>query len=128
MNLNPTLDRPLSLPAQLSSIAQWRQWPLQGRQWLASVGVPVWPGAIAAVVFVGLLLGFQQVVSGAVLQGAARNVAAAAHAEATWRCKALRDPGASQACLARLGAAHDAVDGDEAARARSPFNGLYAIR
>jgi hypothetical protein len=60
---------------------------------------------IAIVGIVGLLAAFHHVVRGAVLQSELRRQAIATHAEAVWRCNALR---VRDSCLAQLNAApHD---------------------
>ena len=69
--------------------------------WLATYG----PNAAVILFGLGLLLGFQHVVRGGVEQGAQRHKAWVSHADATWRCQALRDRGASTICLAQLGPA-----------------------
>jgi len=69
---------------------------------------PVWPGILAAIAVVGLLLAFHQVVSGAVQQGELRRKATAAYAEAAWRCNALRGVRAvRESCLSQLNAPHN---------------------
>lgn len=64
----------------------------------------VWPRALAAVVALGLLLGFYFAVRAVEKQGERRRQAVAAHEEASWRCRALmgRQPRAD--CLAQLNA------------------------
>ena len=47
----------------------------------------VWPVALAALLVVGLLVTFHQVVQGAVDQAMLRRQAAAQHAEADWQCR-----------------------------------------
>ena len=66
---------------------------------------PVWPGLLATLAFLGLLLAFHQVVRGAVQQGELRRATTAAHAAATWRCAGLGAPGLRERCLAELNAA-----------------------
>ena len=61
-----------------------------------------WPAVLASVAILVLLVAFDQVVRGAVIQSELRRQAAAVHAEAAWRCKALRGRGVSQTCLAQL--------------------------
>lgn len=63
---------------------------------------PVWSGLLASAALLGLLLAFHQVVQGSVRQGELRRQADAAHASATWRCKALRGVEDRRQCLARL--------------------------
>lgn len=62
----------------------------------------VWAALLAAVVLLGLLLAFLQVVREAVRQGELRGRAHALLLEGTWRCNTLRDGGAREACLRRL--------------------------
>ena len=69
------------------------------------VRAPVWPGIVAMLGIIGLLLTFHQVVLGAVQQGELRRQATATHAEATWRCNALQGLRASDTCLMQLNAA-----------------------
>ena len=72
--------------------------------WQAVVWAPLWAVILVVVVVGGLMLAFHGVVRGAVEQGEGRRVATAALTQATWRCNALRGPGASGACLAQLNA------------------------
>jgi hypothetical protein len=58
--------------------------------------------ALAALLPIGLLAAFVQVLHGAVAQGDQRWRDEAVHAEATWRCKALQGPAARMSCLAQL--------------------------
>jgi hypothetical protein len=62
----------------------------------------VWPAVLAGAACLFLLVAFDQVVRGAVVRSELRRQAEAQHAEATWRCKALRGSGASQTCLVQL--------------------------
>lgn len=66
---------------------------------------PVWTGLLASLALLALLLAFHQVVEGGVQQGQLRRQADAVHADATWRCKALRGTAERRQCLAQLGAA-----------------------
>lgn len=75
----------------------WHRLPAAARS-------PVWPGLLGALLIVGMLLAFHQVVHGAVQQGALRHKATAVHADATWRCNALPGQGASDNCLRQLNA------------------------
>ena len=68
---------------------------------------PVWPGILVSLTILALLLAFHQIVRGGVQQGEMRRVAVAMHAEALWRCKALRGPGMRETCLGQLDAATD---------------------
>ena len=72
----------------------WHHLPV----WVRS---PLWPGMLATLTALGLLLALYQVVSGAVQQGASRNKATALYSEATWRCNTLSEP-ANLACLRRI--------------------------
>jgi hypothetical protein len=65
--------------------------------WL--LDVKHWPGILAALAIVGLLAAFHQVVRGAVQQGELRRIATAVHAEAAWRCNALRGLHVRDNCL-----------------------------
>ena len=47
----------------------------------------VWPVALAALLIVGLLVAFHQVVQGAVNQAMLRRQVAAQHVEADWQCR-----------------------------------------
>ena len=71
----------------------------------AAVRSPVWPGILAALTILGMLLTFHQVVSGIVQQSEVRHKAIAMQAEATLRCNILRDLRASDNCLTQLNAA-----------------------
>lgn len=62
-------------------------------------------GAVGAVLIVGMLLVFAQVVSGAVEQGAARRVATATQVASTAACTAMRGPSAQDACRVQAAAA-----------------------
>lgn len=64
-----------------------------------------WPGIVMTLVIIGLVLAFDQVVSGAVEWGETRVKATAMQAEAAWRCKALQIPGVRVDCLLRLNSA-----------------------
>lgn len=63
-----------------------------------------WPGLLAALVTLGLLLVFGQVVRQAVEQGELRRRANALLLEATWRCRTIRDGGVREACLQQISA------------------------
>lgn len=56
-------------------------------------------GAAAVVLLTLLLLAYQSVVRGAVLNGESRRAAVAAHALEVWRCTALASLRSRQACL-----------------------------
>ena len=53
----------------------------------AALRTAVWPAVFAALLAVGLLVAFHQVVQGAVDQAKLRRQTAALHAEADWRCR-----------------------------------------
>lgn len=57
------------------------------------------PRALAALVAVALLVGFHQVVRGAVQQGELRRVARVVHTDTVWRCNALRGQDMRDSCL-----------------------------
>ena len=73
----------------------WRQLPTAAR-------APIWPRILAALLILGMLLAFHQVVSGVVQQGELRHKATAMQAAAAWHCRTLGGPGASQSCLLQL--------------------------
>ncbi len=64
---------------------------------------PVWPGLLATLAMLALLLAFHQVVRGAVEQGDLRRAATAARSDAAWRCNALGGLVKREACLLQLG-------------------------
>ena len=74
------------------------------RQVLDSMRAPVWPTLLATLCAAGLLMVFQEVVHAGVLQGEARNRAAAAHSNAVWRCDFMRDVSQRASCHAQLSA------------------------
>jgi hypothetical protein len=74
--------------------AATQRWPVPGAS--------VWLGLLAALCVAGLLLAFQRVVSQSMQRSAARQRAAAAMAEATWRCDALEPLRQRVACRAQL--------------------------
>ena len=65
---------------------------------------PVWPGSLATLASVALLMIFQQVVSGAVRDGESRRIAVALRADAVWRCNTLHGSSLRDGCVARLDA------------------------
>lgn len=65
-------------------------------------GAAVWLALLAALGVAGLLLAFQQVVSRGVEQGATRQRATAALADANWRCNALTQSSQRSQCQAQL--------------------------
>jgi hypothetical protein len=71
----------------------------------AAVRSRIWPGLLATLAVLGLVLAFHQVVRGAVEQGDLRRAASAARAEAAWRCAVLRGPLPRDSCLAQADAA-----------------------
>jgi hypothetical protein len=74
----------------------------QGEAGRFGVRSPVWPGLLATLIVLGMLMAFHQVVRGAVQQGELRQQAIATHAAATWRCNALNGTAASGSCLSQL--------------------------
>jgi hypothetical protein len=67
---------------------------------LTALRPPGWPVAVAALLAVGLLLTFQQVVAHATVQAALRHTAMAAQHEAVSRCKLMPSRGDRDSCLA----------------------------
>lgn len=63
---------------------------------------PVWPGIVGVFLIMVLLLSFQQVVQGAVKQGAEWHKTTALLASATRECRALPTVGASERCSRQL--------------------------
>jgi hypothetical protein len=78
---------------------QWRALARALGRWRISTTAAI--AATAAVAGL-LLLAFQQVVSHVERQGALRRQAQTEHVQASWRCRALGDAQARQACLAQL--------------------------
>jgi hypothetical protein len=70
---------------------------------LAALRPPVWPAAAAALMVLGLLVAFQQVVAQGVEQAEQRRAATASQHESTWRCKLVHEPAARDNCLAQIG-------------------------
>jgi hypothetical protein len=68
---------------------------------------PGWPGLVAALAALGLLLTFQQILAQAVKEGDLRRADTAAQVDGLWRCKLVRDVGARDACLAQVGDARN---------------------
>jgi hypothetical protein len=64
-----------------------------------------WPGVLASLSLLGLLLVFHHVVRSAVRQGELRREVIALHNAAAWRCNALRDRLVRDSCLQELNAA-----------------------
>ena len=75
----------------------------------------LWSTVIASVAVLGLLLAFHQVVSGAVLNGKARQQVAAAQADAAWRCNAQRGHRAQDGCGLQLAGGAAQADAPRAA-------------
>ena len=74
----------------LGAGAARRPWPaLRGASLLAP-SLRLWPAVVAGMLCLGLLWSFHQVVTEAVQQAQLRHVAAAAYADAKWRCNLLR--------------------------------------
>ena len=63
---------------------------------------PPWHALVAALALLVLLFEFQLVVRQAVRQGELSRRANALLADATWRCKVLREHGLRDACLLQL--------------------------
>lgn len=63
---------------------------------------PIWPGLLATLIILALLLAFHQVVRGAVQHGELQHQASARHTAATSRCNSLLGVGASSNCLTQL--------------------------
>jgi len=63
---------------------------------------PAWPRALALLTVIYLLLAFHQVVAQSVRQGELLRMATASHAEAVWRCNAMRGARVKQSCLEQL--------------------------
>jgi len=82
----------------------------------AEVREPIWPRLLAALLILGLLLAFHEVVRGAVQQSELRHKATATQAAAIWRCRTLGGPGASEGCLLQL---HLATQGDPVLQAQN---------
>lgn len=64
--------------------------------------VGVWSAVLAVLMLLAILAIFQHVVAQAVQQGEARRLAAAARADAVWRCNTLPDAGQRESCRAQL--------------------------
>jgi hypothetical protein len=73
-------------------------------QLVTAMRSPVWPGILAALIIIGLVVSFHQVVRGAVQQGESRRKATATRVEAGWRCNTMRSLVARADCLLRLDA------------------------
>lgn len=73
----------------------------------AGVRSSVWPKVLGAILILGLLMTFHQVVSGAVQQGELLRKSSALKAEATWRCSTVRS---RDSCMQSFNAApHEAT-------------------
>lgn len=84
-----TLPRPrggVGAPADTAPRRRWLPWHL---------------GVVAALAFLALSIALLQALATAAELGNLRREAHAAHAQATWRCQALRDASARADCLAR---------------------------
>ena len=66
---------------------------------------PAWFTTLSCLTILALLLAFHQVVRQAVQQGELLRMNTATHAEAVWRCNALRGPRVSAGCIEQLDAA-----------------------
>ncbi len=76
---------------------RWHRLPAGGHS-------PVWPVFWAALIILGMLLAFHQLVRGAVQQSESRHKAVAMRAEAAWRCNSLKGRDATGSCLLRINA------------------------
>lgn len=96
----PYATMPTVLATRRSQVTPiWRDLPANQR----------YPVLLGAVLIVGMLLAFFQVVSGAVEQGKARRLASAAQLTATAACSAMRGPSAQDACRVQVNAASSAT-------------------
>jgi hypothetical protein len=91
----------------------WRQPPALKSQpppaWrvvLPPLRPPVWPVVVAALLALGLLLAFHQVVAQVVVQADQQRAATLALHEIVWNCKLLQEPRERDGCLAQVSAAH----------------------
>lgn len=73
-------------------------------RWPVEVDARGWKGALAALMLLGLLLAFHQVVRSAVRQGELRREIAALHSAAAARCNELRGRLVRDSCLQKLSA------------------------
>ncbi len=94
----PCAAQPINFAIRNSQVAPW--WS----GFTANERHPVLLGVLGAVIILGMLLAFLQVVSGAVEQGEARRGATAAQQAATARCTAMRGPSAQDACRGQIAA------------------------
>jgi hypothetical protein len=77
----------------------------RGLQLRRRSAVPAAPALLAAITIAVLLLAFQQVVSGAVLQAEIRHAAALAQHNALWRCNQLSGGSLREDCRQQLASA-----------------------
>jgi hypothetical protein len=89
--------RPTLLDGRPWQLQQWPRWTFPP--------LKVWAGSLAGAFALLLLLAFQQVVQSTLQQGQLRRHAAAAVADASWRCPALLGSEAVRQCLAGLNTA-----------------------
>jgi hypothetical protein len=88
-------------PAALKSRAR-PNW----RMVLPAMRPSLWPVVITALLALGLLLAFQQVVAQVVVQADQQRAATLAQHEIAWGCKLMREPRERDGCLAQVSAAH----------------------
>ena len=74
----------------------------------AGLRFPAWPIIVGALLILGLLLAFHDVVSEAAKQGELRRKASVLFAQATWRCNTAQAMSARANCLLQLNAAFGA--------------------
>lgn len=84
-----------SSPSRCAPQTVWRRRVIGLQVW-------VWSAVLAALTLLAILATFQHVVAQAVQQGEARRLAAAARADALWRCNALRDSAQRESCHAQF--------------------------
>ena len=73
-------------------------------RWLVGVRALGWRGALAALILVGLLLAFHQVVRSGVRQGELRREMTALHSAAALRCNEVQGRLVRDSCLNKLNA------------------------
>ncbi|HZN86194.1 MAG TPA: hypothetical protein VFB53_05335 [Burkholderiales bacterium] len=92
------LDDPAPRRAPANALAAW--W----RTLPGALRAPVWPGTLAGLVILALLLGFHHVVRDAVHQGELLRMSTASRAEAVRRCNAMPRASVRASCLAQVDA------------------------
>jgi hypothetical protein len=73
-------------------------------RWPVALRAHGWRGALAALILLGLLLAFHQVVRSAVREGELRREITALHSAASLRCNELRGRLVRDSCLKKLSA------------------------